>query len=97
MKQLMVWMIMSKLAWEGMALSICGNTEVYMSLFEYKNHKLKSAFSWELGLQSGPQNWMECVGSQLYKFHLFVCSFNTFHFVLNMSLSALALGRAGCV
>ena len=97
MKQLMAWMIMSKLAWEAMALSICGYTEVHMSLFEHKNHRLKSAFSWEFGLQSGPQNWIKYVGSHLKKFHLFVCSFNTFHFVLNMSLSALALGRTGCV
>lgn len=97
MKQLMAWMIMNKLAWEGMALSICGYTEVHTSLFKYRNHRLKSAFSWELGLQSGPQNWIQMCGSQVKNFHLFVCSFNTFHFVLIMSLSALALGRAGCV
>ena len=74
MKQLMAWMIMSKFAWEGMALSICGYTEVHISLFKYKNHRLKSAFSWELGLQSGPQNWIKCVGSQLKKIPLFVHS-----------------------
>lgn len=39
MKQLMAWMIMGKLAWEGMALIICGYTEDHFPL-EYQNYRL---------------------------------------------------------
>lgn len=45
MKQLMTWMIMGKLAWEGMALSTCRYTEVPVSLLEHQNRRSEQ-LSW---------------------------------------------------
>lgn len=63
MKRLMTGMIMGKLAWEGMALSICRYTEVPISLLEHQNHCSEQTLL--AGRQSGRVNWVKFIGSQL--------------------------------
>lgn len=47
MKQLMIWMIMGKLAWEGMALSICRYTEVSILFWNIRTTALQNSSGWE--------------------------------------------------